>query len=138
VGEHPLAVIRETGVQDVFLAGWRSHDDLPQAFAASDLIVLPSVREAFGLVLVEAMTCGLPALAVNAYGPAEIVDDGETGWLIPPDDATALADALVEAVDDPAGRRRRGELAYERSRARYGWPAIAAQADAIYARVAGS
>ena len=110
-GEHPLAVIRETGVEDVFLAGWRSHDDLPEAFAASDLIVLPSVREAFGLVLVEAMTCGLPAVAVNAYGPAEIVDAGETGWLVPPDDGAALADALVQAVNDrgraPPARRAR-------------------------------
>jgi glycosyltransferase involved in cell wall biosynthesis len=134
-GEHPLAVIGETGVQDVFLAGWRSHDDLPDAFAASDLIVLPSVREAFGLVLAEAMACGLPALAVNAYGPAEIVDSGETGWLVPPDDERALSDALVEAVGEPDERARRGELAYERSRARFGWPGIARRVAGVYETV---
>ena len=46
---------------------------------AADLLVLASVREQFGAVIVEAMACGLPALAVNAYGPAEIIDAGETG-----------------------------------------------------------
>jgi glycosyltransferase involved in cell wall biosynthesis len=46
--------------------------------------VLPSVAEAFGLALVEAMACGLPVIACDAHGPAEIVRDGESGWLIPP------------------------------------------------------
>ena len=50
-----------------------------QFFGASDVVVLPSVREQFGQVLVEGMACGLPAIAVNNHGPAEIVDDGETG-----------------------------------------------------------
>ena len=92
---------------------------------AADLLVLPSVREQFGAVLVEAMACGLPVLAVDAHGPAEIVDAGETGWLVPPDDEDALAAALVEAVNGPAERRRRGDLAYEAARARYAWPALA-------------
>ena len=101
-GEHPLEVVRETGNPDVFLAGWRGHEDLPDGLNAADLLVLPSVREQFGAVIVEAMACGLPALAVNAFGPAEIVDAGDTGWLVPPDDEAALADALVEAVNDDA------------------------------------
>jgi glycosyltransferase involved in cell wall biosynthesis len=71
------------------------------------------------------MACGLPVTAVNAHGPAEIVEDGETGWLVPPDGEEALADALVEAVNDEQERRRRGEAAYEAARARYSWPALA-------------
>jgi glycosyltransferase involved in cell wall biosynthesis len=135
-GEHPLAVVRETGDPDVFLAGWRGHEDLPEGLNAADLLVLPSVREQFGAVIVEAMACGLPALAVNAYGPAEIVDAGETGWLVPPDDEGALADALVEAVNDRAERRRRAELAYEVARGRYSWPALAGGLDQVYREVA--
>ena len=124
-GEHPLEVVRETGDPDVFLAGWRGHEDLPAGLNAADLLVLPSVREQFGAVLVEAMACGLPVVAVDAHGPAEIVDDGETGWLVPPDDEEAMAEALVEAVNGDAERRRRGERAYEEARARYAWPALA-------------
>jgi len=135
-GEHPLRVVRETGDPDVFLAGWRGHDDLPQGLNAADLLVLPSVREQFGAVIVEAMACGLPALAVNAYGPAEIVDAGETGWLVPPDDEEALAAALVEAVNGEAERRRRGERAYEAARASYSWPALAQGLAQVYTEVA--
>ena len=134
-GEHPLEVVRETGNPDVFLAGWRGHEDLPDGLNAADLLVLPSVREQFGAVIVEAMACGLPALAVNAFGPAEIVDAGDTGWLVPPDDEAALADALVEAVNDEAERRRRGERAYEVARGRYAWPALAAGLGHVYDEV---
>jgi glycosyltransferase involved in cell wall biosynthesis len=136
-GEHPLAAVRETGDPDVFLAGWRGHEDLPDGLNAADLLVLPSVHEQFGAVIVEAMACGLPALAVDAHGPAEIVDAGETGWLVPPDDEAALADALVEAVNGEDERRRRGERAYEAARGRYSWPALARGLATVYDEVAG-
>jgi len=131
-GEHPLEAIERTGAQDVFLAGWHDHAALPDFFAASDVVVLPSVREQFGQVLVEGMACGLPAVAVDAHGPGEIVADGETGWLVPPDDETALAAALIEAVNDPEERRRRGEAARAGARERYSWPALAARVAALY------
>jgi glycosyltransferase involved in cell wall biosynthesis len=136
-GEHPLRTVRATGDPDVFLAGWRGHEDLPDGLNAADLLVLPSVREQFGAVIVEAMACGLPALAVDAHGPAEIVAAGETGWLVPPDDEEAMADALVEAVNGDAERRRRGERAYEVARGRYSWPALARGLAAVYGEVAG-
>jgi glycosyltransferase involved in cell wall biosynthesis len=135
-GEHPLAVIRETGDPDVFLAGWRGHEDLPDGLNAADLLVLPSVREQFGAVIVEAMACGLPPIAVNAHGPAEIVDHGETGWLVEPDDEQGLAEALVEAVNGDEERRRRAERAYLGARARYSWPALAKGLAQVYDSVA--
>jgi glycosyltransferase involved in cell wall biosynthesis len=135
-GEHPLSVVRETGDPDVFLAGWRGHEDLPHGLNAADLLVLPSVREQFGAVIVEAMACGLPALAVDAHGPAEIVDRGETGWLVAPDDEEAMAAALVEAVNGDGERRRRGERAYVAARERYSWPALAGGLAEVYAEVA--
>jgi len=131
-GEHPLEAIRRTGARDVFLAGWHDHAELPDLLAASDIVVLPSVREQFGQVLVEGGACGLPSIAVAAHGPAEIVRDGETGRLVPPDDREALAAALVEAVNDPQERRRRGVLAAEDARAKYSWPALAARVAAVY------
>ena len=131
-GEHPYEVIEETGAEDVFLPGWRSHDDLADGLNASDVVVLPSVREQFGQVLVEGMACGLPPIAVDAHGPATIIEDGEDGWLVPADDEGAMAGALVEAVNDPGERRKRGEAAYESSRARYSWPALAKEVAGVY------
>jgi glycosyltransferase involved in cell wall biosynthesis len=131
-GEHPLSVVRETGDPDVFLAGWRGHDDLPEGLNAADMLVLPSVHEQFGQVLVEAMACGLPVIAANAHGPREIVDAGETGWLVEPDDEDSMVEALVQAVNGAEERRRRGERAYEEARGCYSWPALAGNVARVY------
>jgi glycosyltransferase involved in cell wall biosynthesis len=138
-GDHPLSVVRSIGVSGVFLAGWRGHDDLPDGLNASDAVVLPSVHEQFGQVLVEGLACGLPCVAVDAHGPATIVDDGSTGWLVPPDDEDAMVEALVEVVNDPSERRRRGDAAYRVARERYSWPALVERLAAVYDEVrAGS
>jgi len=137
-GEHPLEVVEATGDPEVFLAGWRGHGDLPAGLNAADLLVLPSVHEQFGQVLVEAAACGLPSIAVDAHGPAEIVDAGETGWLVPPDDEDAMVEALVEAVNGDAERRRRGDAAYAAVQARYSWPALAREVAAVYDAVAAT
>jgi glycosyltransferase involved in cell wall biosynthesis len=134
-GEHPLQVVRETGVDDVFLAGWRGHDDLPDGLNASDAVVLASVHEQFGQVLVEGMACGLPCVAVDAHGPATIIDAGDTGWLVPPDDEEALAGALVQVVNDDEERRRRGDAAYRAARERYSWPSLVERLAEVYDEV---
>jgi glycosyltransferase involved in cell wall biosynthesis len=131
-GEHPLEAIRRVGAPDVFLAGWHDHHELADILAAADVIVLPSVREQFGQVLVEGMACGLPAIAVDAYGPADIVEHGETGWLVEPDDLAGLTDALVEAVNRPGERRRRGAAAARDVAGRFAWPALARRVAALY------
>ena len=135
-GEHPLAVARALGNRQVFLAGWRPHDELPEALNAADLLVLPSVAEAFGLVLVEAMACGLPVIAADAHGPAQLVAAG-TGWLVPTDDQDALAKTLLAAASDPEERKRRGNRAHRHSRTNYGWPLIAARIVNLYDEIIG-
>src|SRR3954470_51907 len=138
-GEHPLDVVRSTGASDVFLAGWRGHDELADGLNASDVVVLASVHEQFGQVLVEGMACGLPCIAVDAHGPATIVDDGSTGWLVPPDDEDAMVEAMVEAVNDSDERRRRGEEAYRVAREKYSWPTLVERLARVYEEVrAGS
>ncbi len=132
-GEHPWEAIRASGARDVFLAGWQHHHELPATLNAADALVLPSVREQFGSVLVEAMACGLPVIAADALGPAEIVRPGETGWLVAPDDETALVNALTEVVEKPAERRRRGAKARVDAVARFGRDAAAARVAATYA-----
>jgi glycosyltransferase involved in cell wall biosynthesis len=131
------ATARRFGNRQVFLAGWRPHEDLPQALNAADALVLPSVAEAFGPVLVEAMACGLPVIACRTPGPAAIVADGGTGWLIPPHDEDALVDALVSAASDQEERRARGRRAQTESR-RYGWAEIAPRFASLYEELLAS
>ena len=136
-GEHPLAAARRIGNRQVFLAGWRPHEQLPHALNAADALVLPSVAEAFGLVLVEAMACGLPVIASRTHGPAAIVADGRTGWLIPPDDEDALVDALLTAANSQRERRARGRRAQTDNR-RYGWAEIAPRFASLYEELLAS
>jgi glycosyltransferase involved in cell wall biosynthesis len=137
-GEHPAEAIARTGAHDVFLAGWHGHSELPRFLRAGDLLVHASVREQFGQVLVEAMACGLPVIAVDRGGPASIVDDPATGWLVEPDDGAALAAAMVAAVNDEADRKRRGKRAREEALANYSWERIGAElADLVRSVAAG-
>ena len=130
-GEHPLTAVERLGCPDVFLAGWHSHDDLPDFLRSADLLVHASVHEQFGQVLVEAMACELPVIAVNRGGPAQIVEDPDTGWLVPPDDVAALTEAMVAAVNDPTGRRLRGQRARGEVVGRYSWQQIGGELAAV-------
>jgi glycosyltransferase involved in cell wall biosynthesis len=130
-GEHPYEAIGRTGARNVFLAGWHGHGELPAFLRAGDLVVHASVREQFGQVLIEAMACGLPAIAVDRGGPASIVDDPETGWLVEPDDAAGLAAAMVAAVNDGAERNRRGRRAREEALAHYSWDHLGTELAAL-------
>ncbi|MGH2868000.1 MAG: glycosyltransferase family 4 protein [Solirubrobacteraceae bacterium] len=126
-GEHPAETVARLGVPQVFLAGWHTHEELPDFFSAAEVVVLTSEREQFGQAIVEGMACGLPAVATRSLGPAAIIDDGETGWLVEPDDEMALAAALTEAVQDEDERERRGRLARVAVRERYSWSAASQQ-----------
>jgi glycosyltransferase involved in cell wall biosynthesis len=137
-GEHPFETIERTGARDVHLAGWHDHDALAGFFAASDAVVLASVREQFGSVLVEGMACGLPAIAVNRLGPADIVRPGQTGWLVAPDDEAELAGALAQAIAHPEERLRRGAAARRDVLARFAWPALAERLCRLFAEVSES
>ncbi|MGN6588082.1 MAG: glycosyltransferase family 4 protein [Solirubrobacterales bacterium] len=126
-GEHPYEVIERTGARDVFLAGWHGHGELPAFFRAGDLLVHTSAREQFGQVLIEAMACGLPAIAVDRGGPASIVEDHETGWLVEADDPATLTRAMIAAVNDGEERRRRGLRAHDEVVAHYSWERIGSE-----------
>jgi glycosyltransferase involved in cell wall biosynthesis len=137
-GEHPYDTIRATGARDAYLAGWHEHDVLARFFAASDVVALASVREQFGSALVEGMACGLPAVAVDRFGPADIVRPGHTGWLVEPGDEAAMAGALAQAISYPEERMRRGAAARRDVLARFAWPALADRLAALFEQVAGA
>jgi glycosyltransferase involved in cell wall biosynthesis len=76
--------------------------DLGPYLDSIDLLVVPSEKEAFGLVLLDAMSRGKPILATACNGPADIIVEGETGWLVPIEDAEALANGIRNAMNDPS------------------------------------
>jgi glycosyltransferase involved in cell wall biosynthesis/GT2 family glycosyltransferase len=92
-----------------------SAERLDQAYADCDIFVAPSLYESFGLVFVEAMMFAKPCVGARAGGVPEIVVEGETGLLVAPGDAFALADALTRLIVDPVLRERLGAA----GRARY-------------------
>lgn len=76
--------------------------EVAKLMSASDVFVLPSVREAFGLVLLEAAAVGLPIIASNVGGIPEIIDDGKSGILVPPENLEVLAEAINKLLQNPA------------------------------------
>jgi glycogen(starch) synthase len=95
----------------VKFSGWLSEDELGQAYADADVFCLPARYESLGLVVIEAMSFGLPIVTSDVGGLAEIVEPEESGLLVPVEDASALEAALRRLIDDEALRRRLGERA---------------------------
>lgn len=83
-------------------------EDSLSLLRAADLFVLPSRAEPFGLAIVEAMALGKPVISTRAGGPAEIIRDGTTGYLISPGDTISLANAIVSVVCNPAAAKAMG------------------------------
>lgn len=111
--------------------------DATRLMGEFDAFVLPSVWEAFGLVVLEAMANGLAVIASDVDGMRDVVLNGETGWLAPPADPPALAAAIIDACSDPARLARMGERGRERCEREFSVEAMAARFAAVYDSVAG-
>jgi glycosyltransferase involved in cell wall biosynthesis len=90
-------------------------DDLNQFYAALDLFIMPSRSEAWGLTALRAMSYGLPVVASSVGGLPEAIEEGKSGWLIPPEAPEALAGAILDAASNPERLREFGRNARERA-----------------------
>ena len=112
------------------------HSDVAAIMRASDIFVLPSIEDSYGLVVVEAMASGLPTIVSDHVGASEVIEPGITGLVVPAGDDEALASAIRRLADDAGFRFRIARAARERvsaegSWSRYGADAIAAIAAAL-------
>lgn len=105
----PAIGVRAAALGGVVLTGYR--DDIATVLRASDVVVLPSFAEALPTVLIEAGAAGVPVVATNVGGAAEIVDHGSTGYLVPPGDSGALASAVARLLGDLVAATAMGEAA---------------------------
>jgi glycosyltransferase involved in cell wall biosynthesis/predicted metal-dependent phosphoesterase TrpH len=103
-GPEETALRRRLGDAATFL-GWVEGDDLPRVYASADLFMFASTTDTFGQVILEAQASGLPVLAVDAGGPADLIEDGRSGCLVTPD-AEALGGALKGLARREAIRER--------------------------------
>jgi glycosyltransferase involved in cell wall biosynthesis len=116
----------------VRFAGFRH--DMPACLAAADIVALPSLHEGLGVAALEAMAAGRPVLASRVGGLGEVVVAEETGLLVPPGDADALAAALARLAGDPALRARLGAAGRARVLACYTSERMAEGTLACYGR----
>jgi glycosyltransferase involved in cell wall biosynthesis/ubiquinone/menaquinone biosynthesis C-methylase UbiE len=143
-GAGPLRESLETAARDMGLAGpvrflgYVPEPDVPRLFQAADLFVLPSSElEGFGYVTIEALASGLPVVATPVGGSREVLGGFDAGCLTRGTDAEALAERMVEMLDDP----QRMSAAYrarcrDHAVARYAWPEIAARVERVLSEAA--
>lgn len=112
-------------------------DDMPAAFLLADVAILPTtVPESFGRTAVEPQAMGRPVIASNHGGTTETVLDGVTGWLVPPENPAAWANAMARAIDlGPGKRAEMGETGRNRTRQLYRVDVMCAATLAAYERV---
>ncbi len=115
----------------VTFLGAKDQDDLPDYYAAADMVVMPSHYESFGLVALEAMAMGTPVIASEVGGLAFLVRDGETGCHVPSRDPEALAERVLLLLQDEPLRRRYG-LQAQAVAQQYDWDIIVERMLALY------
>jgi len=102
-----------------WLLGTRPPAEVPEVYAAADVFCLPSWWEAMPLSVLEAMGSGLPVVATDVGEVAELVENGVTGFVVPPRQPERLADALADLVEDAALRRKMGRAGRDRAVSRF-------------------
>jgi len=118
----------------VTFTGPLPYDSVREKYAGSDVLVNPSLSEAFGMSVLEAMAAGLPVVVTRVGGMTDLVRDGETGLVVPPADPEALAAALVRVLSDSDLRAALGRAA-RRYAERFSWDKVAAGLEGTYRRL---
>jgi phosphatidylinositol alpha 1,6-mannosyltransferase len=123
VGSGPTEPAARRAMPGAVFLGQRQGEELASIYASLDVFVHSGPHETFGQTLQEAAASGLPVVAPAVGGPIDLVSDGVTGFLVPPDDPGALAGAVARLAGDPGLRAQQGRAARQRVLGRT-WPAL--------------
>ncbi len=124
--------LRDTRSGVIWLNGMLPKAEIIQILSHATVFACPSLYEPLGIVNLEAMACGTAVVGSNVGGIPEVVNDAQTGLLVPPGDPAILAEALSSLVGDPARATAMGQLGRQRVAAEFSWASIAAQTAALY------
>jgi glycosyltransferase involved in cell wall biosynthesis len=133
---HLKALVDALQLQDV--VRWRGQvpfPDLPAHYRRADLLVNPSLSEAFGVSLIEAMATEVPVVASRVGGMSQVVAEGETGLLVEAGNAAALAGAICGLLDDADRRRSMRKAGRRRVLERFSWERVLPTLSALYERL---
>jgi glycosyltransferase involved in cell wall biosynthesis len=123
--------VREFGLEKHFLfLGRRS--DIPELLACCNMAVLPSETESLPNAVLEAMSAGLAVVATSTGGTLEVIDDGVSGLLVPPQNPQLLAAAILRLLQDPQLARRLGIAGQERMRSHFSFDRLIAAFEELY------
>lgn len=123
VGAGPAGDALAERIGEAVFTGHLEGPRLARAVASADILINPSVTEAFGNVNLEAMASGLAIVSADVNSAQALLEDGSSGMLVPPTDSLAYADAVETLMDDPRRRRLLGDAAV-RASAGHEWPAV--------------
>ncbi len=130
-------LVRQQGLADRFVfTGYIAR--IVELYGIMDVVVHASTwPEPFGLVIIEAMGCGIPVIASNLGAPSEIIDDGKDGLIVDPKNTPALAQALLDLLGNESLRRDMGQRARQKVLSRYGAEEYASRMEGVYRRAMG-
>ncbi|MBM4078939.1 MAG: glycosyltransferase family 4 protein, partial [Planctomycetes bacterium] len=130
------ALARDVGVEDkVVFAGLVDPACIPEMIHAMDVVVHASLREGLARVLPQAFLCGKPVISYDVDGAKEVVLDGKTGYLVPPQSVDELAEAIVKTLSNPVRAREMAEAGRALVIERFDADTMVAQIDALYKRL---
>jgi D-inositol-3-phosphate glycosyltransferase len=134
-----MALTEKLGLQEqVVFTGQKAREELSHYYSAADVFVTTPWYEPFGITPLEAMACATPVIGAAVGGIKTTVQEGVTGYLVPPKNPDALAERLALLHDDPEHARQLGEAGCRHAHQFYTWESVAKRIAAIYEKVAGN
>ena len=131
--EYYKALAEKLGIgKNVRFLGPIDFNKMPELYKKCDIFCLPSMFEAFGLSIIQAMSCGKPVVSTRTGGIPEIIENEKSGFLVPAGEAESIANAIIRLAKDGTLRRKMGEYNRKLCTARYDWDLIVGTIEKIY------